>query len=353
MSGASGRSARPATAPDLLPGLILAAAGSAAAWISHELFDVFPVLMVALLLGAVLSNLGLIPRRARAGLTFASRRLLRMGIVLLGFRLSLGEVGDLGPRGLTVVVVVVASTFFGTQWLGRRMGIAPGLSLLVATGFAICGASAIAAMEGVADADEEEVTYAVALVTLCGSLAVVLLPWLSHLLGMSTVRFGAWVGASVHDVGQVVAASSVRGREALATATLVKLTRVVLLAPLVVGMSIWRSRANNATDANDATDATYNAVGATVKQRPPTLPLFVLGFLATIVIRTTEVLSTSTLSSIRHVETVLFAAALFSLGSDVVLSRLRRVGGRPLVLGLISWALIAVLGYGGVMVAGF
>jgi uncharacterized integral membrane protein (TIGR00698 family) len=287
---------------------------------------------------------GLIPRRARAGLKFTSRRLLRTGILLLGFRLSLSQVGDLGPRGLGVVVVVVASTFFGTQWLGRRMGVSPGLSLLVATGFAICGASAIAAMEGVADAEEEEVTYAVALVTLCGSLAVVVLPWLSHLFGMSPVRFGAWVGASVHDVGQVVAASSVRGKDALATATLVKLTRVVLLAPLVVGMSVWGSRRPRVTDAD---------AGTSPAKRPPMLPLFVIGFLCAIVIRTTEVLSPDALSAIKHVETILFAAALFALGSDVLLSRLRRVGGRPLVLGLISWALIAVVGYGGVMVAGF
>jgi uncharacterized integral membrane protein (TIGR00698 family) len=326
---------------ELAPGLILAAAGAAAAWVSHELFDLFPVLMVALLLGAVLSNLGLIPHRARSGLKFTSRKLLRVGIVLLGFRLSLSQVGELGPRGLAVVVVVVAATFLGTQWLGRRMGISPGLSLLVATGFSICGASAIAAMEGVSDAEEEEVTYAVALVTLCGSLAVVVLPWLSHVFGMSSVRFGAWVGASVHDVGQVVAASSVRGKEALATATLVKLTRVVLLAPLVVGMSVWRSRRG------------APAEGAEVRARPPMLPMFVVGFLVAILVRTSEVLSADTLSAIKHAETILFAAALFALGSDVLLSRLRRVGGRPLMLGLISWGLIAAVGYGGVVVAGF
>ena len=329
---------------ELAPGLILAAAGAAAAWISHELFDVFPVLMVALLLGAVLSNLGLIPLRARSGLKFTSRKLLRVGIVLLGFRLSLSQVGELGPRGLAVVVVVVAATFFGTQWLGRRMGISPGLSLLVATGFSICGASAIAAMEGVSDAEEEEVTYAVALVTLCGSLAVVVLPWLSHLFGMSTVRFGAWVGASVHDVGQVVAASSVRGKESLATATLVKLTRVVLLAPLVVGVSVWRSRRSVGA---------ISAAGAPAVTRPPMLPLFVVGFLVAILIRTSDMLSASALSTIKQVETIIFAAALFALGSDVLLSRLRRVGGRPLLLGLISWGLIAAVGYGGVVVAGF
>jgi uncharacterized integral membrane protein (TIGR00698 family) len=329
----------------VVPGITLAVAGAAAAWLSHALFDVVPTLMLALLLGAVLSNLGLVPKRFRPGLKFTARKLLRAAIVLLGFRLSLDQLGELGPRGLAVVIVVVTATFLGTQWLGRRMGVAPGLALLVATGFSICGASAVAAMEGVADAEEEEVTYAVALVTLCGSLAVVLLPWLSHVFGMSVTQFGAWVGASVHDVGQTVAASSTRGKEALATATLVKLTRVVLLAPLVVGMSVWRARRQPVVG--------QTSEGSTVTKRPPMLPLFVVGFLVAIIIRTIDVIPDAGLRTIKNVETILFAAALFALGSDVLLSRLRRVGGRPLVLGLTSWVLIAGVSYVGVLVAGF
>ena len=145
----------------------------------------------------------------------------------------------LGARGLVVVVAVVIATFFGTRWAGRRLGVSHGQSLLVATGFSICGVSAIAAARGVSDADEEEVTYAIALVTLCGSLAIVLLPALNRILGLDDHDYGVWVGASVHDVAQVVATSSAVGGVAVATAVVVKLTRVLLLVPLVAWIS-WR-----------------------------------------------------------------------------------------------------------------
>jgi hypothetical protein len=114
------------------------------------------------------------------------------------------------------------------------MGVSPGTSLLVATGFSICGASAVAAMDGVTRNEEDEVVTAIVLVTLFGSLAIVVLPLLQHPLGLSDVEFGVWTGASVHDVAQTVATASVVGPAAL--------TAVVLLAPMVAGVSIWRRR---------------------------------------------------------------------------------------------------------------
>src|SRR5918995_275360 len=133
--------------------------------------------------------------------------------------------------GQPLLLVLVLATFFGTQWAGRRLGVSEGLSLLVATGFSICGVSAIAAARDVTVADEEEVAYAIALVTLCGTLAIVLLPALRGVLGLDDRSYGAWVGASVHDVGQVIATSSAVCGVAVATAIGVKLTRVLLLGP--------------------------------------------------------------------------------------------------------------------------
>ena len=205
----------------------------------HRLLPGVPVVLAALVLGLLVANTVGVPVSARAGLALASGTLLRVGIVLLGFELVLQDMLTLGGRGLLVVVVVVVATFFGTLWAGKRLGVSDGLSLLVASGFSICGVSAIAAARGVSDADEEEVTYAIALVTLCGSLAIVLLPALNRVLGMSEHDYGAWVGASVHDIAQVVATSSAVGGVAVATAVVVKLTRVLLLGPLVAWIS-WR-----------------------------------------------------------------------------------------------------------------
>jgi uncharacterized integral membrane protein (TIGR00698 family) len=266
------------------------------------------------------------------GVTFAAKRLLRVGVVLLGLRLSLGDVLALGPRGVLVVGCTVVATFFGTQWLGRRLGLSRDLSLLVATGYSICGASAIAAVEGATDADEEEVAAAIGLVTLFGSLAIVVLPILATPLGLTDEGFGAWVGASVHDVAQVVATASGAGASIVAIAVVVKLTRVVLLAPLVAGVNLHRRR-----EAHDDGG------------RPPLMPLFVALFLVAVALRSTEWLPAEMISTGRELEGWTLTAALVGLGAGVRIDRLRRLGPRPLVLGAAAWLVVAGVSYLGVI----
>lgn len=325
----------------LMPGLALVAACVASAFGISRVVPSASPLVLSVVLGALLANLGWVPDTARPGTTFAAKRLLRAGVVLLGLQLAVADVFDLGARGLALVVVVVAATFFGTQWAGRRLGLSPGLSLLVATGYSICGASAVAAMEGVSDADEEDVAYAVGLVTLCGSLCILVLPALRGPLGLDATAFGTWVGASVHDVGQVVATASTGGAVALQAAIVVKLTRVVMLAPLVAGVSISRRRHGAIAESSRAGAA-----------RPPLLPLFVVGFLAAVALRSTGVVPEGILDIARTVERLLLCAALVGLGTGVQFARLRKVGGRPLVLGLGAWALVGVTAYIGVLLAG-
>ncbi|MBI4934520.1 MAG: putative sulfate exporter family transporter [Actinobacteria bacterium] len=314
----------------LLPGLAVALVVSVVAFVVHERVDVISPHVVSVAFGMLGATFGRVEDVFRPGLRFSAKRVLRAGIVLLGFRLSLGELSELGPRSLVAVVVVVVATFFGTQWLAKRLGLSRSLGLLMATGYSICGASAIAAVEPFADADEEEVAYAIALVTLCGTLAIVVLPALGALLGLPDGEFGGWVGASVHDVGQVVAAASTHGAAALSVAVIVKLTRVAMLAPLLafVAVSTRRRKGEHATD------------GAA---RPPILPLFIVLFLAAVVVRTTGVLPDAWLPHIKDAETILLGMGLVGLGSNVDLRKLRAVGGTPLVLGLASWALVAVV----------
>jgi uncharacterized integral membrane protein (TIGR00698 family) len=194
------------------PGLLFVCAVTYTGFIIHWKFETVSPLVASLVLGALVGNIVSMPKSFMPGQKFAAKKVLRFGIVLLGTQLALKQVIDLGGRELIVVVGVVALTFLGTLWLGPRLGVSKSLSLLIATGFSICGASAVAAIEGVVEADEEEVTYAIALVTLCGSLAIVLLPLLRNSLGLSDPQlFGSWVGASVHDVAQVIATSSTGG----------------------------------------------------------------------------------------------------------------------------------------------
>ena len=301
-------------------------------------------LVVAVVLGGLISNLGLIPDRCRSGLRFAARSLLRLGIVLLGLQLSFAQVRELGAPGLLLVVFVVAITFVGTQWLGKKLGLSHGLSLLVATGFSICGASAIAAMRPVSDADDDDMAYAIALVTICGTLAIFLLPAFAEIIGFSGAQFGSWVGASVHDVAQTVATASTGNQEAQHAAIIVKLTRVMLLAPMVAGVSFARRRKIARSQMIDE-NATANAT-----KLPPLIPLFVVGFLIAISLNSFFDLPNAVLSDAKWIEKSLLASALVGLGAGVDARKLRSIGSRPLVLGLISWLLIATLSAIGVAI---
>lgn len=334
------------TAPrvGVAPGLLLLVALAAVATGVSAVVPFLSPLVAGVALGALVVNVVTVPERFAPGIAFGARSLLRFGVVLLGFRLSIGDLVGLGTGGLLVVAVVVTITFFGTQWFARRLGVPRDLGLLVATGYSICGASAIAAMDGVIHADEEETAYAITLVTLCGTLSIFVLPLLADPLGLAGEAFGTWVGGSVHDVGQVVATASHGNADSVAAATVVKLTRVVLLAPLVAMVALSRRRAATAAEAQGV-----EASGDV--ERPPLLPLFVVGFLAAIVLRSTGWIPADTLDRIETVEKVVLTVALVGLGMGVQIQRMRRLGGRPLVLGLVSWVLVAGAAYVGTVIA--
>lgn len=287
-------------------------------------------LFLAVAGGVVVGHL--LPRDSqfRPAFRFAATWLLRAGVVLLGLRISLSDLASIGTRGLVVVVTTVVATFFGAQWLGRRLGVDPDLALLVGTGYAICGISAVTAMNGVIRADEEEVAYAVGLVTLAGSLSIVVLPLLGTALGLEPPEFGTWVGGAVHDVAQTIATASTSTEAATEAAIVTKLSRVALLAPLILAVIISRRR-------RDLSDVPVT--------RPPLLPWFVVGFLALVALRSTGWLAQEVIDTARGLEGWLFVAALFGVGAGVDIGRLRRLGGRPLQLGLLTWLLVAGVSY--------
>ncbi len=242
----------------------------------------------------------------------------------------------LGWATVAMVVGVVAATFLGTLWLGRRLGLPGDQPLLIATGYSICGASAIGAVSQVSGSDEEDVAASVALVTLCGTLAIAVLPLLQDPLALSDPAFGRWVGAGVHDVGQVVATAQTAGPDALGEAVLVKLMRVALLAPLVAAVAF-------------SVRARRRGVRTPSGRRPAPVPLFVAGFLAAAALRATGVLPDVALQWAHTAQEALLAAALFGLGSAVHLPTLARTGGRAAALGLGAWVVVASVSYAGVM----
>lgn len=315
----------------MVPGAVVAVVVSALCVAVTWLAPAAPALLLAILLGAVARGAGWLPPVLEPGLAWTARYVLRAGVVLLGLQLSVGDLTRLGVGELVVLVATVATTFAVTLWLGRVLRVRRALTLLVATGFSICGAAAIAGMSPVADAEEEDVATAVALVTVYGSLAIVALPVLSRVIGLDDRTAGLWAGMSVHEVAQVVAAAGTISAAALTVAIVAKLARVLLLAPLVAGAGVLRRRRHD-----------------TVGQRTaPWVPVFVIGFVVAVLLRTVGAVPDPLIDVVKPVTTIALGAAMVALGSQIHLGRLIRTGGRPLVLGA-----LATLVAGGVSLLG-
>ena len=300
----------------LVPGLLVAAAGCAVSLVATLLPVPVSALLVALVLGAALRAAGVLPASTGPGLAWAARRPLRLGVVLLGLGLSVPAVLALGVRGVVVVVVTVVATATATLAAGRALGVPPVLRTLVAAGFSICGAAAVVATAAVVDPDgdhEEDVGVALALVTAFGTVTLVALPLVAGLLGLDDATAGIWIGASVHEVAQVVAAGGAVSAAALGAAAATKLGRVVLLAPFVAVVGVARRRG-----------ARDDAVAGRARSQPPLVPLFVVGFLAAVALRASGLLPDGVLDVAATVTTVLLATAMVALGTGVDVRRLAR-----------------------------
>lgn len=383
--------------PRLAPGIAMAALASAVSMALAALAAslgagfVSP-LIISLVLGAIVGSTWRVPAVARPGTAWTARRVLRAGIVLLGLDLSLRELLGIGWAGAVVIVVTVACTFTGTLLVGRLMGVAERTRLYVATGFSICGAAAIAAMEATmseidqaqtrteaaavrpeaADVPQDvqkaqaelrasarEATNAnalgtsLALVAIYGALMVVLLPWLTGLIGLNDHDAGLWIGASTHEVAHVVAAGGLVSSAALAVATISKLGRVVLLAPLVTIISLvvgrWQRRDGQAIGSGPLVDAGQPDAQPSKSRKAPLVPVFVIGFLAAILVRSTGLVPDAALTVASNISKALLTAAMFALGTTIDIPVLLRTGRSALVLGAISTAIAVLVSLVGVL----
>jgi uncharacterized integral membrane protein (TIGR00698 family) len=313
-----------------LPGILAALVATGVAFIIHLLFPGVPLLTASVALGILVGQIPAARRRIdgvlKSGLTFSAKRLMRVGIVLLGLKLSLVDIAHLGWVAIVLTVLIVLCTFGITWALGRLFRLPGDEPILIATGFSICGVSAIGAMSAVTKTKTEEQATPAALVTLFGTLAIAVLPLLQGPLGLNAHEFGQWVGASVHDVGQVVATAQTAGSAALAIAVVVKLTRVLMLAPMVATASVVVRRTRGVVEG---------------EKLPPIVPLFVAGFIVAVLLRTFVPLPAVLLDGADMVQTIVLAMALFGLGVAIRLEKLVGSGLRSMVVGVLSWAAIA------------
>ena len=308
----------------LLPGLALGGAVTAAAFLLRSLelpgLTRLSPLMLAIMIGMLVRNTLGRPEAARAGLAFSLRGPLRLGIILLGLQVTLAEILGIGWSGLLILAFALLSTYLFTLWLGGRLGVAPGLATLIAAGTGVCGASAIVAANTVVRDGAESVAYALATVTLFGTIAMFSYPLIGAALHMPTEVYGLWSGASVHEVAQVVAAGFARGQAEGEFATVAKLARVLMLAPLVIGMGLWAARQTQ---------------GGSRTGSPP-IPWFVFGFLALVLLGDTGWIDPQLRLYANLATQILLTFALAAVGLETDIRRLIAQGWQPLLLGALA-----------------
>lgn len=358
----------------LLPGLGVAALATAIAWPISMMAPVLSPLLIAIVLGIIVGNvLPELPQTFRPGLDVAAKPLLRLGIVALGAQVVLGDILELGWLVLVLAAVTVAVGIIAGLLLARPFRVDSSLALLIGCGFGICGAAAVAGVESTLKAKKEDVAAAIGLVVLFGTLMIAVIPSLSIAFGLAPDTAGMWGGASTHEVAQVVAIGGIIGPAALQVAVLVKLSRVIMLAPTVAVLSmVMRRRESRAqtsvtSPAEVAPQSSSTAESASTAQsssgesvsggkppepatkRPPIVPLFVVGFLLMAGLRTFGLLPDVAVSGLGWLQTVCLAMAMFALGRGVQWRSLKSLGAGPIGLAATTTLIVAVIALGGAL----
>ena len=330
----------PKLSKEFLGGLALCLAASLAAWSTAALpwnrKLQFSPLTLAILAGMAVGNA--MPRgileRIHPGLRFSQQKLLRLGIVLYGVRLTLQDLLKLGPRALALDLIVISTVLLAGYWLGTRvLGLDRDTALLVSAGSGICGAAAVLATDRVIDSQSHKVSVAVATVVVFGTVAMFLYPVLYPLTGFTERQFGIYTGATVHEVAQALAAGRAVSQAASDTAVITKMLRVLLLAPVLLIVS--RVRRGKGAGAS----------------RQIAFPWFVFWFGAVIAAQSAIQLHGAARAHLIDLDTVLLSSAMFALGVGTRWHQLKQAGTCPLLLasaifvGLVcgGWAITRLL----------
>lgn len=328
----------PKSIANLIPGLAMTAAITFVAIAVRNAtgWAALSPLVLSILLGMAARRLLPVLTPFEAGVAFSVRRLLRLGIILLGLQVTLGQVLSLGGAGLAMVAITMVASFLFIRMMGHMLGVEPALTNLIAAGTSICGASAVIATNAVVRGRQEHVAYAIACVTLFGCISMFAYPFLSVPLGLDVRAFGLWSGATIHEVAQVVAAAFQAGETAGQFGTISKLARVVMLAPMMMMLALtMRARANGATKVSTP------------------MPWFVFGFVVMMLVNSFIDIPEGLRGALALANTFLLSMALAAMGFLTDVRKLKLEGWRPLALGAFGWLFIAVFGYAMLKLFGF
>ena len=318
---------------EALPGVALAALLATAAFLlaRHPFVkDNLRVsaLLLVILLGMAWRSLLPVPAAALPGIRVAQRPILRWAVAGLGLKLSLGEILHIGGPALAVVVLSTLATLGFGVWVGKRLGMGEKSSILLAVGSSICGASAVVAADSVVQGEKQDSAVALGVITLLGTIGIVIYPFVGRALGMNDFLFGLWDGASLHEMAQVVAAGAGFSKRAVEVATVVKLTRICLLAPIVFGLAWSLRKKGNAGDA-----------------KVSLVPWFLVLFVIFAAINSTGWAPKAALDVLRDIDLWLLCVGMAGVGLQTGFHDLKRAGFAPIAAGAAQWVFLAGLSY--------
>ena len=330
---------------DSLKGFLFIAALSVAAWYISLLPAVkalsFSSLIIGILLGMLYANT--LRRRQPSswdgGIKFCSKRMLRLGIILYGFRLTFQDVVAVGPKAVLIDCIVVVVTLLLGVWLGRRLGLDRETTLMTSTGSAICGAAAVLGAEPIAKGKPHQTAVAVSTVVIFGTLSMFLYP-IMYRMGLSgvldTQQMGVYTGSTLHEVAHVVGAGNAMGSEIATDSLIVKMVRVMLLVPVLIAMSWLLSRRG----------------GAVAEKRSINVPWFAFIFLLMIAVNSGmhsafdgEAWFATALKVTEVVSTFMLTLAMTALGSDTSIDKFRQAGAKPFYLAGALYVWLVVGGF--------
>ncbi len=311
-----------------LLGISIAFVLAVPAWLLGGLVPIVGAPVFAILIGMALSFVKR-PAVLEGGIRFSGKLVLQYSIIFLGFSLDLGVVLRVGAQSLGVMLFTLSAAFVTAYLAGRALRLDTNLKILIGVGTSICGGSAIAATAPVIGASDEDVTFSISTIFLFNVIAVFLFPALGHLMRMSSNAFGLWAGTAINDTSSVVAAAFSYGDAAGRFATVVKLTRTLMIIPVTLALASVRARGAKAQRAH------VHIVKI--------IPWFVLGFLAASLVRSASLLPDAASSALTEIGKFGICVAMAAIGLNANPVKLLRNGVRPILLGLACWAAVALV----------
>ncbi|MDO4541421.1 MAG: YeiH family protein [Bacillota bacterium] len=279
------------------------------------------------------------PEALNEGIKYTSKKILQYSIILLGFGMNLFDVFRVGAHSLIVMVFTLAAAFLTAYFVGKALKLHGNVPILIGVGTAICGGSAIAATAPVIKASDKEMAFSISTIFLFNVAAVFIFPALGHLMGMDDTNFGMWAGTAINDTSSVVAAGYAYSDAAGDYATIVKLTRTLMIVPITLALAFWVTKKAKTEGAAGKGDYSVKKI----------FPWFVLGFLgASIVVTVVSGVTESTgmasaFEFLTQIGKYCIIMAMTAIGLNTKINELVKNGVRPIVLGLCCWFAVAVV----------